>query len=234
MLFGKLKSQTYVIKANAAYQKGNSQEALEWLEKAYNTGKAATDIVTTYGYLLLKTGNLEQALKIFNEELSSPKITETEKNSIKSNYALALWKQGQLDSAIGMFEEILPHYKNTNVYGSLGYLYILRGDLKKALDFNLEAYEYNDANGVILDNLGQVYYMMGDLEKAVEIFEKLMNLNPKFPEAFYDYALVLEKLDRKEKSIEKLKTALLYKPNYLSGITTEEIENKLELMEKSI
>lgn len=231
MLFGKLVSQTYLIKANSAYQKGNSEEALNWLEKAYKTGNAVIDTVTTYGYLLLKTGHLDHSIKIFTEELASPKLSPKDRYSIKSNYALALWKQGKLDEAINLFEEIFPNYKNTNVYGSLGYLYNLSGNLEKALKFNLEAYEYNDTSGVILDNLGQIYYLMGELEKADEIFKKLMALNPKFPEAFYDYALVLEKMGDKEKCIEKLRNALLYKPNFLSGITLEDIENKLAQME---
>jgi len=232
MLFGKFASQIYAIKANSAYQKGNIQETLNWLEKAYKTGSAKLSLITTYGYVLLKYGKLEEAIKIFDEQLSSSKLTKIERYKIKSNSALVLWKKGQLDEAISLYEEMLPHYKNTNVYGSLGYMYNLKEDLEKALKFNLEAYDYNNTGGVILDNLGQTYFLMGDLENAADIFKQLMDLNPKFPEAFYDYALVYEKMGDKEKCIEKLRNALLYKPNYLSAITTEDIENKLALMEK--
>ncbi|HEX2925526.1 MAG TPA: tetratricopeptide repeat protein [Ruminiclostridium sp.] len=231
MLFGKFASSIYVIKANSAYQKGNTQEALTLLEKAYKTGSAKASIVTTYGYLLLKSGHLDESLKIFEEQLNSSKIADNDLYSLKANYALALWKQGNLDSAISIYEEIFPNFKNTNVYGSLGYLYILKGDLEKALKFNLEAFDYNSTGAVILDNLGQNYFLMGDLEKADEVFKKLMSLNPKFPEAYYDYALVLEKLGQKELCVENLKNALKYKPNYLSGVTVEQIQEKLDIIE---
>lgn len=232
MILGKFTSLIYALKASSAYRKGNVEETIAWLDKAYKTGSAKANVVTTYGYMLLKHGKLEEAIKIFDEQLASKKLSKNERADTKSNYALALWKKGQLDEAISLFEEIIANYKNTNIYGSLGYLYNLKGDIEKALKFNLEAYDYNNSNGVILDNLGQAYYLIGDFENANEVFKKLMTLNPKFPEAFYDYALVFEKLGNKEKCIEKLRNALLYKPNFLSAITIEDIESKLEEIEK--
>ncbi len=231
-MFGKFKSSIYVIKANSAYQKGNTQESINWLEKAYKTRSAKPSIVITFGYLLLKEGHLEESLKIFKEQINSTsKISDNDLYSLKSNYALALWKNGELDRAIAMYEDIFPNYKNTNVYGSLGYFYILKGNLDKALKFNQEAVEYNNTGAVILDNLGQTYYLLGEYQKADEIFKKLMALSPKFPEAYYDYALVLEKLGDKERCLENLKNALNYKPNFLSGVTVEQIEDKLKQVE---
>ena len=231
-MFGKFKSSIYVIKANSAYQKGNTQEAINWLGKSYKTGSAKPGIVITYGFLLLKEGHLDESLKIFKEQINSTsKIKDNDLYSLKSNYALALWKNGELDRAIALYEAIFPNYKNTNVYGSLGYFYILKGNLEKALEFNQEAMEYNNTGAVILDNLGQTYFMMGEYQKADEIFKKLMALSPKFPEAYYDYALVLEKLGDKERCLENLKNSLNYKPNFLSGITVEQIEEKLKQIE---
>lgn len=232
MAFEKLKSLYYVYMANGSFRAGDQKEALTWLEKAYKTGSAKPGIVITYGYLLLKNGQLEESIKILKEQLSKPNLANQDYYNAKSNYGLALWKKGQLEDAIKLYEEIIPKFKTTNMYGNLGYLYNLKGDLETALKFNLEAFEYNDASGIILDNLGQTYYLLGDFEKANEIFKKLMNLNPKFPEAFYDYALVLEKLGDREKCLEKLRNALVYKPNYLSALTAEQIEQKLAAVEK--
>ncbi len=228
MLLAKLKCNYFKFKTNKAYARGNSEETLYWLERVYKTGVAKPNAVTTYGYLLLKDGRLEQAMKIFEEQYNTPNISNSDYYNIKSNYALCLWKQGKLEEAVTLLEEIIPDYKNTNIYGSLGYLYNLQGDLEKALKFNLEALEYNSTGGVILDNLGQTYYLMGELEKAQDIFEKLLTQKPKFPEAYYDYALVLEKLGDKEKAITMLKDAQQHKINYLSAVTKEHIETKLE------
>jgi tetratricopeptide (TPR) repeat protein len=227
MLFGKIKCTYYMLKANRAYSGDNSEETINWLQRAYNTGAAGTNAVTTYGYLLLKHSRLEEAMKVFENQLSSSKTSNNEYYNIKSNYALGLWKQGKLDEAVTALESIIPNYKTTNIYGSLGYLYNLKGDLEKALKFNLEALNYNNTAAVILDNLGQTYYLLGEQEKAQEIFVKLMALNPKFPEAFYDYALVLEKLGDREQCIEMLKNAQKHKINYLSAVTKEDIDTKL-------
>lgn len=231
MLFGKLRCTYYILKTNRAYAADNAEDTIKWMKMAYDTGAAKSNTVTTYGYLLLKNGRLEEAMKVFEDQLSSPKTTNTELYNIKSNYALGLWKQGKLDEAIETLENIIPNYKTTNVYGSLGYLYNLKGELEKALAFNLEALSYNSTGTVILDNLGQTYYLMGDQEKAREIFIKLMALNPKFPEAFYDYALVLQKLGDREKSMEMLRNAQNYKINYLSAVTKEDIDSRLAELE---
>lgn len=231
MIFGRLAASYYAFKGNLEYQKGNVQESINYLSKAYKTRKAKTLVVTAYGYVLLKSGYLEESIKIFKEQLSSTSISNSDRFNVKANYALALWKDDKMDEAIALYEEILPYYKTTNIYGSLGFLYILKGDLEKALKFNLDAYDYNNTNGVILDNLGQSYYLLGEYEKAEEIYIKLMALNPKFPEAYYDFALVYEKLGNTEKCIEKLRNALVYKTNFLSAITTEQIEAKLAEVE---
>lgn len=231
MAIGKISATIYLIKANMAFQKGNVQEAIDLLGKAYKTGCAKASVVSTYGYMLLKYGKIEEAIKVFTEQFNSPKLTDADRYNIQSNYALALWKKGKIDEAITLLEKVITNFKNSNIYGSLGYLYNLKGDLDKALKFNLEAYDYNNSNGIILDNLGETYYLLGDFDNADKIFKELMAKDPKFPEAFYDYALVYEKLGNKEKCIEYLKKAMQYKPNFLSAITAEDIENKLKEME---
>ncbi len=228
MLLGKITSKIYNGRANNAFRNGNIPETLSWLEKSYKTGCAKPKVVTTYGYMLLKYGHLEEAKKILKEQLEASGLSNSDYYNARSNYALVLWKQDQLDKAVEMFEDTIKNFKNTNIYGSLGYLYILQGDLEKALKFNLEAYEYNSTGGVILDNLGQTYYLMGDYENGEKTFSALMAVNPKFPEAYYDYALLHEKTGNREKCIEMLKNALKYETNYLSAITSEDIQKKLD------
>ena len=99
--------------------------------------------------------------------------------------------------------------------------------MDKALKFNQEAYEYNDSNSIIMDNLGQAYYLNGDYSKAAEIYEKLMAANPTFPEAYYNYGLVLLAMGKKEEALEMMKKALNYDFTYLSTVTKENVEEKI-------
>ena len=102
-----------------------------------------------YGFILLKTGKLDEAQRILQECVSQGR-SEDEKNLAKSNLALVLWKKGQLDQAISMLQEVIVKYKTTAIYGSLGYMLIEKGDLDEALKFNLEAL-IQPENAIILD-----------------------------------------------------------------------------------
>ena len=209
------------------YSKKDFEKAVIWFKRAYENGKSKPRSAIQYAYLLLKSGNIDESERIFKSLIDSQLQTD-DLMFARSNLALVLWKKGDLDGAVNMLEDIFSSFKTSTIYGSLGYLLILEGDMQKALKFNLEAYEYNSKNPVILDNLGQTYYLAGDYEKAVEIYKKLMSLNPTFPEAYFNYGLVLVKKGEAKDALLNMQKALNYKLSFLSTITREEIESKIE------
>lgn len=222
----------YTLMGSRNYALGKTEEALKWLKRAHETKKSGARPSVSYAYILLKSGDLIKSEEILQKLLKdNPSNQDTP--YIKSNLALALWKKGDLDAAVGMLEELMQTYKTTTVYGSLGYLYILKGDLERALQFNLEAMDYNSADKVILDNLGQNYYLLGSYGKAREIYEPLIAQAPSFPEPYYNYALVLEKLGEPEPALEMAKKALNYKFTCLSSISKEEVESKIKQLDIS-
>jgi len=223
----------YQVLATRAYKKGDMDRASGWLEKACSAAKGRPSVKILYGYLLLKTGKLEEAEKVF-EELLNSNIDNAGLLQAKSNYALVLWKKRQLKDGIKMLEDVFSNYKNTTIYGSLGYLLILDGDMNKALNFNKEAYEYNSSDPVILDNLGYTYYKIGNIKKAEEIYRKLIGLNPNFPEAYYNYSCVLKDLGMTESALEMAKKAKNYRLSYLSNLKEEELDNYLEELQSLI
>lgn len=150
---------------------------------------------------------------------------------LKSNMALVQWKKGNLDEAINTLEEVIKKYETSNIYGSLGYMLIQKGDLDKALEFNLKASEYNSSNAIIMDNLGQTYYLRGNYDKATEIYENIMETNPTFPDAYYNYALVLKARKEYSKAIEIAKKALNYQLSFLSTITRQQIDSLISELE---
>lgn len=220
------KTGFYAYLGHRSYQNGKRQEALLWMEKAAARSDCRASYLIGYGYLLLKAGRLEKAAEVLDRARSMP-LSREERMNAEANYALLLWRQGKLDEAIATLEEVHEDIKNTNVYGSLGYFYIAKGDLDKALSFNREAYEYNDSSPVILDNLGQTLYLRGETEEALKLYEKLYGMSPKFPEAYYNYGLVLEAAGRRADAAEMLKRALEQPFSMLNTVTKEEIEGKL-------
>ncbi len=215
------------------YSAGRTEEALKWFKRGYETQKAGVRSTVSYAYLLLKTGNVEESGLVLDKLLKGQLRREDELYA-KSNLALVYWKKGELDAAVSTLEEVIQEYKTSSIYGSLGYLLILKGDLDRALEFNLEAYDYNSSNTVILDNLGQTYYLRGELDKSQETFETLLAKNPGFPEAYFNYALVLVKLGQGEKAAELLKKALESKFSFLSDITKDIVEAKLAEVEAGL
>ena len=217
----------YTILGSRNYSLGKIDLAIKWFSKAHNTNKAGVRPSVSYAYILLKNADLAKAEEILQKVLkdnpNSKEIPYT-----KSILALALWKKGDLDAATTMLEEVMETYKTTSVYGSLGYLLILKGDLEKALQFNLEAYEYNSTDKIILDNLGQNYYLMGMYDKSREIYEPLVEKAPTFPEPYYNYGLLLDKLGETETALDMMRKALGCKFSYLSSISREEVETKIQ------
>ena len=143
------------------------RQALIWMEKAYRSKAFLPKHQIGYGYLLMKTGDLNKAEHMFEEVLQSTNATDIRYASEAQcgNGVLAEEQAGRGLSSI--LQELAQEVKNTLVYGNYGYFQILHGDLEAALTYNLEAYDYNDNDLTIMDNLAQNYYMLGRLNEAV-------------------------------------------------------------------
>ena len=213
--------------ANIQFHKGENEKALEIFELADKIGNMSPKNLWAYGYMLLRQGRPDDARTVLTRaslSVSKPQI----KNPIKSLLALVEWKSGNLPLAIEMLEDIIAEYRTTAIYQNLGLLYVLSADKEKALKFNLEAYDFNSEDMIIMDNLAETYAMCGETEKAEEIYEKLISKEPHFPEAYYGYGLLLVEKGEREKGIEFLRESLDKRFSFLSVKTRDEIEEMLE------
>jgi len=216
----------YRIKAQTEYSKGNLRMAEKWFRKAAESKKAGTELLVNYGFVLFKEGKLKEAEEILRKAVEKSS-NKDDKNLAKSNLALVIWKKGDLDTAFEMLKEVIEEYKSTAVYGSIGYLAIEKGDLDEALKINLEAYEYNSDNTIILDNLAHLYHLRGEMDKAGELFDRLMQKEPHFPEAYYDYGKYLEAGGDIQKACEMYRRALNCRFSFNNTITREQVQNEL-------
>lgn len=88
--------------------------------------------------------------------------------------------------------------------------------------------EYDDEDGVILDNMGQLNLAMGDKEKALEYFTRAHEIKPKQVDTLYYLAtLALERGD-KEKAREYLNDALGGNYSSLCTTTREQAQTLLD------
>lgn len=229
-LFYNARANIYMSIANSHFNKGDMENAKKWSEKAFKTKPDQVGLGISYGYLLIKIGDIDQAKDIlFN--LPQKNLSRENEMSLGLNQSIVLWKQGKEDESIELATEMYSKFKNTILYGTLGYYYILNEDLDRALQFNEEAFEYNNSNTAILDNLGLTYYKLNEYDKAFEIYEKLMPLNPRFLEAYYNFGLLYEHRGDLQKAHEYYKKSLNFKQSLVSHVSREEIDAKISELE---
>ena len=220
-------------KARIQMNIGNEAKGLEILADLMKK-KPNIEMKVFYAFYLMKNGDFKKARCVFDElifpfEKDMKKASKDTKVQVKQNHALLLWKEGSLSEAIKITEEIIKDYKNTVVYGNLGYFYILDGQKEKALEFNLEAYDFASDDAVICDNLAYSYYLNEDYDKAEGIYQELQNRKnpPGFPEVYYNFGLVNLKKGDKEKAKELFEKALLQKFSYLSDLDKATVEKAI-------
>ncbi len=214
--------------ALTAYAKQDIKGTFRWFERGNKRGFDASQKIT-YAYYLLREGRIERSEALLNSILAFPQKNKSVKFLAKANHALLLLKTDRQLEAMEELEEIFPQYKNTTIYGSLGYLYIINKN-QKAESFNLEAYEYNKEDGVILDNLVQLYTQKGDFETAYRYAGELLSKKPGFIEAYYDVALVEKELGKTEDAKAHLEHALTIRPSFISAISHEDVKALLETL----
>ena len=222
----------YYIGSNK-YKRNQIDEAYKYFEKAYKIKNSSMKIKLYYIYYLLLRGDLDKSEKLLRQ-LSEEKLTSDDEISVKLNMSIVMWKRNNIDAAIDILMELYEKYKTTIIYQNLGYFLILQNDYYKALEMNLEAYDYNSSNAGILDNLAITYCMLGEYDKSLKIYEELMLEKPSFPSAYYYYSFTLLKLNKTEEALQNLKQALKCNFTFLSAISKEEIEAKITEIENSI
>ncbi len=210
------------------YTKGDVGKAFDWFERGYKHGMDINQKMT-YAYYLLRSGRTERAEEMILSVLGR-NLKKEDRFVAKSHYALLLLKTDRLNEAADELEEIFPYYRNTNIYGSLGYIYILMDDMAKAEEFNKEAYAYNSENAVILDNMVQLYVKLDNYEEAYKYALELMEQKPTFIEAYYDTAFVENKLGKTEDARGHLEHALTIEPTFLSNISHDEVNALMEVL----
>lgn len=223
----------YLMLHKAESGKGNEDGARRWLDKAYHVAPNNVNIAITYSYDLLRNDETEQASEVLNT-ISAAQLPKETEISYQLNSSIVLWRQGKKEESISLVEELYSKYKNTVIYGSLGYYYILNGQLEQALQINEEAYAFNDSNNAILDNLGLTYYYLERYDEAFNMFNKLIKNEPKFREAYYNMGLLYEMREQWQAAYDQYKRALEYKPALVSHVSLEEIEARLADIEPQV
>ena len=217
-----------VGKAKSLYSK-DPEQALLWFAKAEKRGMNIGQM-EAYAYYLMREGHVEKAEALYHKLLSQSVKPEL-RLKIRADLAVLMMKTGRIDEAIEELEEIVLNFTTTTTYGTLGYLYILKNNRRRAEAFNREAYDYNSDDAVILDNMVQLYVKVGRYEQAKEYADKLIAKKPYFIEAYYDAAYVYLKLGEIEMAKEILEKGADCRITFMSTVKEEEVVALREAIE---
>lgn len=212
------------------FDAGDKDGALNWYGKAARVSTCRPRTIISYAYLLLieeRIKEAEEALHLVKTDALDPR----EKINYYTTKALIEWKSDNLDGAIKTLEEANLELKALMIYESLGYLLLLSKDYERALKFNLEAFEYDSNDEIIIDNLAESYYFLGQYDKSKEIYENLTKRNLTFSEPYYYLASIYIKEEKIDQAKELLDLALKCPQGFLTAIHREDIENLLNSIE---
>ncbi len=185
-----------------------------------------------YAYYLLREGQVEKSEEIYKKLLKAGLKPEL-RLAVRADYAVLLLKTGRHDEAIAELEDVTVHFTNTTTYGTLGYLYLLKDSVRKAVNYNEEAYDYNSDDPVILDNMTQLYIKLGDYNKARKYADELIEKKPYFVEAYYDSAYVYMKLGNIKKAKELIEDAKCCKITFMSNVKESDLEEFAQNLENN-
>lgn len=214
------------------YNKNNREKAFKLLEKAHFSSAAKMKNTYSYSYFLLRDGRIDEAKTAIKYGLLRPNIVENEICQGKEILSMIYYKQGRYEEATELMQYVFERRVNSNVYGSLGYYKIL-SKAPDAEEFNLQGYDYNSKDKVIVDNLVQLYYEKGDFCEAEKYSDEAVLLQSNGIETFYHAGLVKKALGKNDEAIQNLKKALSFEPSFLTTVTVDEIERQIQEIENN-
>lgn len=226
------RSALYVNAAHAAFRKGDEEKTLAEFAKAEEAGRLGAEVTASYAYLLMKNGRPDEAGGLLSLALTKGRrgkpLKEADRRLLLTYRGLYFRQIGQLEDGISLLEELhTSGYKTTALYGNLGFFLLEKGDLDKAEALCTEAAEWAPDGKVILDNLGTLHLLKKEWEKAAEVYNQLLSLDPKFPEAWWGAGRAALETGDPVEARRRWERALSLKFNALTTVQREEIEGAL-------
>ena len=215
------------------FDRGDKDGALIWYGKAARVSTCRPRTIISYAYLLL----IEERIKEAEEALHLVKnvaLDAREKINYFTTKALIEWMSDNIEGAIKTLEDANLELKALMIYESLGYLLLLSKDYERALKFNLEAFEYDNNDEIIIDNLAESYYFLGQYDKSKEIYENLTKRNLTFSEPYYYLASIYIKEEKIDQARDLLDLALKCPQGFLTAIHKEDIECLLRSIDEQL
>ena len=218
------------------HQKGDIEGARKEYEVLIQNGILKPNFLLPYSVLLLRDGgedNFQKVKNLLAKIQRSPALTKEDRSQLLMNYAVADWKLGNKEKAIKLLESSHRERPCGLTYQTLGFLYVETNEAEKALNFNMEALDYDDDDSITLDNLGQYYYrLMQDKVKAKEYFDKAHSQKPEQIDTLWFLSRYDIDSGDKKAAVQKLETARQGRFSPLNYISQAQIDEEIKRLQE--
>ncbi len=131
-------------------------------------------------------GNLDQAIKIFNEILSITDKKSKNLFSYYSNRGRCYFEKGSFDEAFDDYSEAIKLEPNFALgYTFRGEVHLLKNQFDSAIaDFN-KSIELNSKDILVFRRRAEAFYLKKDFKASIKDCEEVIKRNPKYRSAWY-------------------------------------------------
>ena len=185
------------------------------LKELLGAEKMNPDDAITHNYLGIAYNNKQlpdKAIYHFEKALDLNPGYSIAKNNLGATYL----DQENWDAAIKCFNDVLtdilyttPHFPLSN----LGWAYYNKKDYPKARAYYMKALESKPHLIIALNGLGQTYMAERSYQEAAETFEKIVQLQDRMPQFYFQLAKAYELAGKKEKALKAYRKVIELAPS---------------------
>jgi superkiller protein 3 len=173
----KVSPKKAAIYANLGFAYGalnKHRESAENYEKAIKSGANDQQLQYNLAYAYDQQGRVKEAMRGYEKYARTHPTVD-----VLSTLAEYYLKEKQYDNAIRSYKKITElDPKRAAPYSSLGYVYGLKGDTDKEIEYYKISLRYDTEDDAVYQNLGAAYEKKGLYADAYKSYLKAFELNP--------------------------------------------------------
>lgn len=201
--------------ANAYYEAGRTKDALEKYSEA-------TTLFPQQANSWVELGKFQYYLLKYEEaEKSLLEAVELDNFATDAYFHIGMIRKEMKDTsgAITFFRKALQsNYDHFDSYMQVANLYVDKGDTM-GFDYLSNAARLQPQNPEVWYATALLYQKMGEDNKAIELYQKTIDLSPRFVYAYYNVGSILAARGNYGKAIDHFQLALNFAPDFARAYT---------------
>ena len=178
------KAENFYKNGRISFLDGDYSKAAECFASAVSINPDKADYYIDYGMALIKLGEYEQAVSVFeraymNKDMSI--IMENDKKALRGK-GIAYYRMGEYEKAVQEFKKALDlrvlSELNMDILLYMSSAYQAMGNYEEAIEKLSGLLEQHEENALLYAKRAECYRLMGNVEKSLEDYDNAIKLEP--------------------------------------------------------